>query len=273
MPIPCRSFAQYDIKQKAGKKMEAYTGFASVYDMFMDNIPYEEWCEYIVDLLDTYGVEKESMIADLGCGTGKITELLSKHGYDMIGIDNAEEMLSIAREKQESDKAETFESNILYLQQDMCELELYQQVDAMVSVCDSMNYITEKEDLLKVFQGVNKYLQSGGVFIFDLKTEYMYRDILGEQNISENREDASFIWENYYYPEEKINEYDLTIYAKQENGLYARLEETHYQRAYALEEVQELIVQSGLKFLAAYDAFTREVPKADSERIYIVAGK
>ena len=82
------------------------------------------------------------MIADLGCGTGKITELLSKRGYDMIGIDNAEEMLSIAREKQESDKAETFESNILYLQQDMCGLELYQQVDAMVSVCDSMNYIT-----------------------------------------------------------------------------------------------------------------------------------
>ena len=92
MPIKCRLFAQYDIKQKAGKKMEAYTGFASVYDMFMDNIPYEEWCEYIVDLLDTYGVEKESIIADLGCGTGKITELLSKHGYDMIGIDNAEEM-------------------------------------------------------------------------------------------------------------------------------------------------------------------------------------
>ena len=90
MPIPCRLFAQYDIKQKAGKKMEAYTGFASVYDMFMDNIPYEEWCEYIVDLLDTYGVEKESMIADLGCGTGKITELLSKRGYDMIGIDKSE---------------------------------------------------------------------------------------------------------------------------------------------------------------------------------------
>lgn len=243
--------------------MEAYTAFAQVYDSFMDNIPYEEWSEYLVELLQEYGVQN-GVVADLGCGTGNITELLAKAGYDMIGIDNSEEMLLLAREKSAKD--------ILYLLQDMREMELYGTVAAMVSICDSMNYIVEKEDLLAVFQLVNYYLEENGVFIFDLNTEYKYETI-GDSVIAENREDKSFIWENFYYSEEKINEYNLTIYTQEENGLYRRWEEIHYQRAYGLEEIRKLLEHAGMQFIAAYDAFTKEAPKADSERIYIVAGK
>lgn len=243
--------------------MEAYTAFAQVYDSFMDNIPYEEWSEYLVELLQEYGVQN-GVVADLGCGTGNITELLAKAGYDMIGIDNSEEMLLLAREKSAKD--------ILYLLQDMREMELYGTVAAMVSICDSMNYIVEKQDLLAVFQLVNYYLEENGVFIFDLNTEYKYETI-GDSVIAENREDKSFIWENFYYSEEKINEYNLTIYTQEENGLYRRWEEIHYQRAYGLEEIRKLLEQAGMQFIAAYDAFTKEAPKADSERIYIVAGK
>ena len=72
--------------------MEAYTGFAAVYDTFMDNVPYEEWCGYIKSLLMEQGV-KEGLVLDLGCGTGSLTELLSAAGYDMIGVDASEEML------------------------------------------------------------------------------------------------------------------------------------------------------------------------------------
>lgn len=244
--------------------MEAYTAFAQVYDSFMDNIPYEEWSRYLIGLLKEHGV-KEGLVADLGCGTGNITELLAKAGYDMIGIDNSEEMLLLAREKNTED--------ILYLLQDMRELELYGTVAAVVSICDSMNYIVGKEDLFTVFQLVNNYLDEGGVFIFDLNTEYKYKMILGDNVIAENREDKSFIWENFYYPEERINEYDLTIYTQEENGLYRRWEETHYQRAYQLEEIKELLERAGMKFIAAYDAFTKEPPREDSERIYIVAGE
>ena len=185
--------------------MEAYTGFAEVYDTFMDNVPYDEWTDYLVSLLEEYGV-KDGLLADLGCGTGAITERLAMAGYDMIGIDNAEEMLSIAREKMMDYEEEDPRRQILYLLQDMREMELYGTVDAVVSICDSMNYITEEEDLLQVFRLVNNYLEKEGVFIFDLNTEYKYREILGTRNICENREDASFIWENYFYPEEKINE-------------------------------------------------------------------
>ena len=81
--------------------MEAYTGFAEVYDLFMDNIPYEEWGTYVKGLLKEYGVD-EGLVLELGCGTGTMTEILASAGYDMIGIDQSEEMLEEALEKSRS---------------------------------------------------------------------------------------------------------------------------------------------------------------------------
>ena len=139
-----------------------------------------------------------------------------------------------------------------------------------LSICDSINYITEEEDLLQVFQLVNNYLDMGGLFIFDLNTEYKYRQI-GDATIAENREEGSFIWENNYYEEEMINEYDLTLFIRGEDGRYDRYMENHLQRAYSLNRVIELIEKAGLKFVTAYDAFTHEQVKAESERIYVIA--
>ena len=245
--------------------MDAYTSFARVYDTFMDNIPYEEWAVYLTGLLNEYGVN-DGLVLDLGCGTGNMTELLAKEGYDMIGVDNAEEMLEIAMEKQEKSG-----HDILYLLQDMREFELYGTVRAVVSVCDSVNYIDEEEDLTEVFRLVNNYLDPGGVFIFDFNTLYKYREILGDRTIAENREDCSFIWDNYYYEEERINEYELSIFIREKENLFRRYEETHFQRGYTLDEMIRMIKDSGLEFVTAYDAFTREAPKEDSERIYVIA--
>jgi len=177
--------------------MDAYTSFAAVYDTFMDNIPYEEWKSYLKELLKEYGVQ-DGLVLDLGCGTGTMTELLAADGYDMIGVDNSEEMLEIAREKQIKSGHE-----ILYLLQDMREFELYGTVGAVFSICDSLNYITEPEELKQVFRWVNNYLDPGGIFIFDFNTEYKYREVLGDQTIAEAREDCSFIWDNYYYEGER----------------------------------------------------------------------
>ena len=112
--------------------MDAYTSFAEVYDMFMDNIPYEDWCGYLTSLLKEYGIN-DGLVLDLGCGTGTLTELLAKEGYDMIGVDVSEDMLQEAIEK----RAESG-LPILYLLQDMREFELYGTVRAVVSICDSL---------------------------------------------------------------------------------------------------------------------------------------
>ncbi len=272
--------------------MQAYTGFAQVYDLFMDNIPYEDWSNYLIKLLRLYGVD-DGLVLDMGCGTGNITKLLAKKGYDMIGIDNSMEMLSIAMLKEEAEQKEleqknsnnqdeesidsdTKQGSILYLLQDMREFELYGTVAAVVSICDSINYITSEEDLVEVFRLVNNYLDPGGLFIFDLNTIYKYEHILAENTIAENREDCSFIWDNYYYKDEMINEYDLTIYVKddmdqEQDNCFRRFDETHYQRAYSLETIKRLLNEAGMEYVMAYDAFTEEEPKDSSERIYIVA--
>ena len=250
------------------KNLEAYSSFAQVYDMFMDNVPYEEWSRYLIGLLKEYGIE-DGLVADLGCGTGKITRLLSDAGYDMVGVDNAAEMLEIAREIQEDEERD----DIWYLLQDMRELELSGEVNAMVSICDSMNYILEEEDLKEVFLRVKEYLQTGGIFIFDMNTLHKYRDMIGETTIAENRDEGSFIWDNYFYEDEMVNEYELTLFIREENGLFRKYEETHYQRAYEIDTVKRLIEEAGLKFVTAYDAFTKEPVNRDSERMYIIARK
>ena len=225
--------------------MEAYTGFAQVYDTFMDDTPYEEWSHFLLALLqkhregrrdpvlcgtipadgkgtgNNYAIEtddnvikenlhqEQNTILDLGCGTGTLTQLLAAQGYDMIGIDNAQEMLQIAIDKRDSAGLD-----ILYLLQDMRTFELYGTVGAVISVCDSVNYLLEEEDIVQTFRLVNNYLFPHGVFIFDFNTVYKYAQVIGDITIAENREECSFIWENYYDEEEQIFEYDLSIFVQ-----------------------------------------------------------
>lgn len=245
--------------------MEAYTDFAMVYDTFMDETPYELWKNRLVTMLGEDGIE-DGLVLDLGCGTGTLTELLSEAGYDMIGIDFSQEMLAIAQEKRAQSGHQ-----ILYLEQDMREFELYGTVRAIVCICDSINYLLEKEDIITTFKLVNNYLDPKGLFIFDFNTVHKYRDVIGDTVIAENRDACSFIWENYYDEEECINEYDLTIFVKEEEELFRRFNETHYQRGYTLAEMKEMIQASGLMFVRAIDADTMEEPTDESERIYIMA--
>lgn len=244
--------------------MEAYTSFAQVYDMFMDNVPYEEWGEYIKSVLNEYEVS-DGLLLDLGCGTGKLTRIMAGYGYDMIGVDNSFEMLDIAREAESQE--------ILYLLQDMREFELYGTVRAIYSACDSLNYILEEADLLTVFRLANNYLDPKGIFIFDMNSLYKYETLLENHTFAESREDGSFIWDNYYDEEEMINEYDLTLFIRcdEDDEVFQRFQEAHYQRAYSLDKIKELLIQSGLEFVAAYDAYTKEPVRDDSEKWTIIA--
>ena len=237
--------------------MESYGRFAGVYDVFMDNVNYREWADYIIETLAQDGI-RDGLVLELGCGTGSMTELLAEKGYDMIGVDNSEDMLEIAMEKR-------IESghDILYLLQNMQEFELYGTVRAIVSVCDCVNYVTDKNELQEVFCLVNNYLDPQGIFIFDFNTEYKYREILGNQ----------VIWENYYNHTSMINEYELTLFVREdeEEALYRKYQESHFQKAYTLREIRGLIEKAGLRFVAAYDAYTKKAPMHTSERITVIA--
>lgn len=249
--------------------MEAYTGFAEVYDTFMDNVPYEEWADRLEELLKEHGIS-DGLILDLGCGTGSMTESFAKRGYDMIGVDNAQDMLEIAVKRREESG-----HDILYLLQDMREFELYGTVRGVISVCDCVNYVTEPEELLEVFRLVNNYLDPSGIFLFDFNTRFKYETVLGNRTFAESRDECSFIWDNYYDEDDRINEYELTLFIREEvsQERYRRYQETHYQRGYTLEEMKELIEKSGMEFLAAYDAYSKRLADEKSERILVIAGE
>ncbi|RKM58209.1 class I SAM-dependent methyltransferase [Butyrivibrio sp. X503] len=274
--------------------MDAYSDFANVYDIFMDETPYEVWGDFVVELMNKYGVSKpvseggaetgsseaeenseaaleqeRNLVAELGCGTGSFTINMAKRGYDIIGIDMSSDMLDIARKKTQAEGLD-----IMYLEQDMRELDLYCTAGTILSVCDSINYLLADDDVIETFKLVNNFLFPKGVFIFDFNTLHKYRDIIGDVTIAENREDCSFIWDNYYHDEQHINEYDLTIFAKcGEGDVFKRSVETHYQRGYTLDEMKAFVEKAGLKFIDCYDADTHEAPTEESERIYIVAGE
>jgi len=258
---------------------EAYTTFATVYNLFMDNVPYRDWADFISKYLKDNGVDK-GLVLDLGCGTGTMTRLLADKGYDMIGIDSSDEMLQIAMDgtdsnvcKHESSSEENADNSILYLCQDMREFELYGTVKAVVSVCDSMNYIADEGDFLRVLTLVNNYLDPGGFFIFDLNTPLHYREVLADNTFAESREDAAFIWDNYFDEETGINEYELTLFQKDENDLFLRSCEYHYEKAYSLSDVKKLLDKAGMEFLEAFADYTDEKYSENSScgRMVIVA--
>lgn len=286
--------------------MDAYTAFSRVYDRLMENVPYELWAEKIDRFIKEYGISKpcrdatdpleseRNLVLDLGCGTGKLTRLMYDKGYDMIGIDISPEMLEIARSKSgnldvECDLynekiAKSQEDEILYICQDMCELDLYSTVGTVISTCDSINYLLEDEEIMACFEGVSKFLYPGGLFIFDFNTVYKYRDVIGETTIAENDEDVSFIWENFFDEEEGINEIDLTLFIKSEtdDNLFIKEEEVHCQRGYTYSQICGYLKKAGLSVVKAVDE--RKLGEAESgaeyvegfdtaERIFVIAKK
>ena len=253
-----------------GIDMECYTEFAYLYDTFMEDVPYDKWADLLSCLIKQYG-ENTRTVLDLGCGTGTLTLKLSEMGFDVTGVDNSQDMLSVADSKAfENDK------DILFINQDMRTLDLIEKQDCIVSVCDCINYLVLDEDVLDTFGSVKNCLNRDGLFIFDFNTSFKYETVIGDTTIAANREDCSFIWENFYSPDDHINEYDVTFFKKvsdEEDGLFKRFEETHIQRAYTLEEMKLFILKAGFRFITAIDEETGKEPTDRSERIYMVCRK
>ena len=256
----------------------------------MDGTDYEAEADKISEMITTYGLSKpthmrtgeseardvllaaeKNLVVDPGCGTGKLTEILANQGYDVMGIDLSEEMLSMAIERRDKLRHRT-----LYLCQDMREFELFGTAGTFVSVGDSVNYLLTDEDMDKLFRRVNTFLFPRGIFIFDFKTLHLYRDVIGDSTIAEDREECSFIWENWFDGETNINEYDLTLFIKdkdsgdKDDNVFRKFQEIHRQRGYTLEEMKSFAENAGLVWITGIDSDTGEEVTPESERILCV---
>jgi cyclopropane fatty-acyl-phospholipid synthase-like methyltransferase len=243
-----------------------YNNFAYVYDKLTLDIDYKKWADYIENILSKHKT-KASMILELGCGTGSFGEEMARRGYEMICLDLSTEMLDCANEKAKEEGLD-----ILLLNQDMSDFELYGTVDVIVCLLDSFNYLTKKSQIQKLFKLVQNYLNPDGLFIFDINTLYKFENTLSNNLFYEIGEDVTYIWENDYNPKTKKARFDLTFFVKQDE-LYERFDETHFERAYSNDEVMTFIDDSDLEFVAIYDDLKFRKPSKNSQRNFYICKK
>lgn len=240
-----------------------YGDFAFIYDSLMTDVDYENWYSYIKLILDKYNKNPKSIL-EMACGTGNISYYFAKDGYDLTCFDLSSDMLSIAYNKLNQFK------NVTLLNQNMIDFKINKEFDLIICLCDSINYIIEKEHLLKTFRNVREHLSQNGIFIFDINSYYKLKEIIGNNTFIEDREDIFYIWQNYFDCKDNISHFYLTFFVKEQNGFFRRFHEEHLERAYKLEEVIELLDMAGFSQIYSYDGFSFKAPNKRSERIHFV---
>lgn len=246
--------------------MESYLHLAEYYDLLMDDVDYDDWCNFIEQIFDEYH-NKPKSILDTACGTGNISIPMSLKGYPVWGVDISEEMLTIAESKARNTK-----QNIKFIKQNMTELTLNKSFDAVLCMCDGVNYIVEEEDLSRYFRLVHSMLNKKGVFIFDVSSSYKLSQILGNNTLFQEKEKYCYVWENTYFEEDEVLEMRLNFFIPV-GDLYRRMEEYHVQRAYSIEYLKSKLSEAGFVHINFYDDLKLEKPTNKSERIFFSAQK
>jgi SAM-dependent methyltransferase len=244
-----------------------YTGFARGYDRIMEDVDFDAWAVHILELAEVHHLPTREIL-NLACGTGAAEPAWKRSGCVVTGVDQSEEMISIAREKNGDPEGERF------LVGDMRRIQLGREFDLVCCLYDSLNYLTEPEDVLDCFSVAYDHLYPGGGFIFDVATEANILDNFSSTTYAENKEDFAYIWDNEYNLRTKICRSDFAFfYLDPRTGQFVRRCETHYQRMYTTRELSRWVKQAGLQLLGSYDGFTRRPPGSKSDRIHFVARK
>ncbi|MBO4971485.1 MAG: class I SAM-dependent methyltransferase [Clostridia bacterium] len=252
--------------------MESYSAIYGIYDDINKSVDYSAFADFYESCFKKYMSEKPILVLDLACGTGAMTEELDKRGYDMTGIDLSFDMLCVAKDRAyEKDR----QDNILYLCQNMTCFELYGTVDACVCTLDGINYLTEDGDLEKTLACVHNYLIPGGLFIFDVSSEYKFKNVYANNSFLYNGEIEGCkyfcAWQNMYDRESEICEFSLTAFTETEKRTYLRADELQYQRMYKTEYIEKLLSASGFALRAICGDTDGRAPRDDDERIFFVA--
>lgn len=246
--------------------MSRYGSFAEYYDSLTSNVDYRKTAEYVSDILSENGINK-GILLDLACGTGTMSLIMAQKGYDVIGVDNSPEMLGEAREK-----ALEAGEDILFLCQDMCSIDLYGTVDCTVCLLDSLNHLESEEELLEAFKRVSLFTVPGGLFVFDVNTEYKHKYVLGDNTFVYDNDDVYCVWQNEYDDESKTVEIFLDFF-QEENGLYRRSSEYFAERAFSDSDIKNLLSEAGFTDIKAYGELRKTAPSDTEERVFYVARK
>lgn len=245
--------------------MNQYTVLAAFYDKLNADLDYNAIRNFIQSILNEHNLPKNAQLLDLACGTGKLTNLFAKDGYDMIGTDLSPDMLCEAQNA--SMEVGVFP---LYLCQDMRELDLYGTVDAAFCCLDSLNYLPEENDLAKVFARLKHFIVPDGLFIFDVNTAYRFQSVYGNNTYVYDEDDVYCVWQNFFDEESRTCDFDLTFFVKDKKNTYRRMEENQRERYFSPESIESAFTQNGFSLVAAYGSLSKTAPTDTDEKCYYV---
>ena len=248
-------------------KDQQYSSLASVYNDLNFGCDYQKLSDFLVQQIRGNEKRDTKIILDLACGTGVITLKLREKGYDMIGIDLSEEMLSVARE-------ECYERNIsdvLWLCQDMTDFELFGTIDACVCCLDSINYLTSIEDVKKCFSLVYNYLVPNGIFVFDINTPYRFENVYANNDFVIESGSSLCAWQNSYNKKSKLCHFYLSIFQENDDGTYTRSDETQTEKCYSYKQIQKALSECGFEIISVYgDSDGAEITEKDEKWYFTV---
>lgn len=244
-----------------------YTSFAEVYDQLMDDVDYERWADHYREIMTAYGVPS-GKVCECACGTGGLTIPLSCRGYQMTGVDLSQEMLWIAAQK-----ARRQGMGIPFVQQDMRQLRLHRQMDAVLATCDGVNYLLEDKDAAAFFTAAFQALRPGGGLFFDISTPWKLQNTLGDQLICEDRPQVTYMWQNRFDKARAQVEMHLCIFIRQKDGSYRRIDEEQRQRAHTIEGLTALLHGAGFTNVRVFGNSRMEAPREQEQRWHFAAMK
>ncbi len=245
--------------------MSTYDVFADFYDQLTLNVEYKDRAEYIIEIFKKLG-HNMGLTLDLACGTGSLTIELAKRGIDVYGIDGSSEMLSQAMEKSCEENL-----NILFLCQQMQEIDLYGTIDTCVCTLDSINHLTDIKDVQNTFDKVSLFMNKKGYFLFDVNTIYKHQEILKDNTFVYDTDDVYCVWQNSL-KENYIIEMDLDFFYREDDAYY-RYEEHFCERAYSHEQLATMLEKAGFELVACYGDMTFEPAKEKEQRAIYIARK
>ena len=240
-------------------------GFAKIYDKFTDASDVRARADFITEALRRYGVA-EGILLDLACGTGRLSEAFILAGYDVISVDYSAEMLQAARER-----LLKYGAKALVLQQDMRELDLFGTVRAAVCSMDGVNHLLTPEDVRRVFGKVSLFTEPGGVFIFDVNTVYKHRQVLADNTFVYEDDTDFLVWQNEYCAEDDTVQMLLDTFSVRPDGSYVRYSDEITERAYELDDIEEMLKGAGFSEVYRFADRSFEAPQKDEERVYFAA--
>ena len=245
-----------------------YTAFARVYDRLMRTVDYEGWAGHYQALLAACQVPPDGRAVECACGTGNLTIPLRRGGLKLTGVDLSEEMLAAAKEK-----ARAAGLNIPFVRQDMERLQVPRRVDAVLCTCDGVNYLAAPEKARAFFRAAYAALRPGGALIFDLSTPEKLSGTLGNHTLFSDDPEISYIWQNSWQEKTACVEMALSIFERQPDGRYLRLEERQTQRAHSRAELRQWLKEAGFDEIRFYGRLRMTAPRPGDERWHVTARK